>query len=202
MLFPIISPAIFILVVIILGSITPGYSQINYTMSRLAIEKYGIFQSLNFLQLAVGIYLIGTSLSSDIKQSGSKIAVRTIFLLCAMFLTIAAIAPTDPIENIPLRLTLYTPLGLIHAGAVVVFLAVSPVGIHRLAAILAKEPKYKRYETVTKITGYAVFSASIVWFVFFVLGIGLEYRGIFQKMIALPVLSWMTIIGIAARKSH
>ena len=75
--FPVISPIIFTLVVIVLGFVTPGYNHINYTISRLAIEKYGWIQSLNFLQLALSLLALGNRLSSDMKQSASRAAVRT-----------------------------------------------------------------------------------------------------------------------------
>ena len=201
-LFPMVSPVIFTLVVIVLGNITPGYSQVNYTISRLAIEKYGWIQSLNFLQFALGISLLGAALSSDIKQSMERATVRTIFSLCAMVLVVAAIFPTDPIENIPLRLSIFTPLGLVHAGTVLLFLAASPIGIHRLAAILAADPKYKHLSNLTRIIGYSTFAASVLWFICFALDIGLDFRGITQKMIALPVLYWIMRLSYTAQKSH
>lgn len=200
--FPVISPVIFALVVLVLGFITPGYDHINYTISRLAIEKYGWIQSLNFLQLALSLLVLGNLLSSDMKQSASRAAVRTLFILSAIFLSVAALAPTDPIENIPLRLSLYTPIGLVHAGSVILFLAVSPIGVHRLAKIFKTEPRYKPYSSVTAFIGYGTFILSIVWFLFFVMGIGLAYRGIFQKIIAVPVLCWFMIMGFAAIKNR
>ncbi len=200
--FPVISPLLFACVVVILGFLTPGYNHINHTISRLAIEKYGWIQSLNFLQLAAGVTLLGNTLSKSLKTSSSRVAARTIFFLCGLFLTVAALAPTDPIENVPLRLSLYTPVGLVHAGAVILFLVSSPLGIRRLARILASEPHYKMYSTLTTVIGYACFVASIAWFLFFVLGIGLGYRGIFQKMIAVPVIFWFTLMGVATRKQR
>lgn len=196
-MFPVISPVLFACVVIVLGFLTPGYNHINHTISRLAIERYGWIQSLNFLQLALGVTLLGNTLSKRLKTSSSRMAVRTIFFLCGLFLTVAALAPTDPIENVPLRLSLYTPVGLIHAGAVILFLASSPLGIRRLAKILASESRYKKYSNLTIAIGSTCFIASIVWFLFFVLGIGLAYRGIFQKIIAVPVIFWFTLMGRA-----
>ena len=118
--FPIISPIIFIVIVIVLGLVTPGYNAINHTISRLAIEQYGWIQSVNFFQLAIAFSILGNTLSSEIKRSSSKIAIRTIFMLSSIFLVIAGIFPADRIENIPLRFSIYTPLGLIHAGSVLV----------------------------------------------------------------------------------
>lgn len=199
-LFPIISPIAFILIVFVLGIVTPGYSHINYTISRLAIEKYGWIQSLNFFQLALAFSLVGSTLSTEIRAA-SRMPLRLIFSLTSLFLIIAGLFPTDPIENIPLRLSIYTPLGLIHAGSVVLFVLVSPFGIHSLAAILAQTPTYRRYAKMTKTMGYLVFFGSMVWFACFVLGIGLQYRGITQKILIFAVLTWFTIISIASRKN-
>jgi ABC-type transport system involved in cytochrome c biogenesis permease component len=80
------------------------------------------------------------------------------------------------------------------------FLAVSPIGVHRLASILNTEPRYKPYSSITTFIGYGTFVLSIVWFLFFVLGVGLPYRGIFQKIIAVPVLCWLLIMGFASIK--
>lgn len=198
-LFPIISPIIFILIVTVLGFITPGYTHINYTISRLAIEKYGWIQSLNFFQLAISFSMLGTTLSSDVKAS-SRIALRLIFSLTSLVLIIAGLFPTDRIENIPLRFSIYTPLGLIHAGSIVLFVLVSPFGIRRLTEILAEEPRYNKYAFMTKTMGYLVFTGSMIWFGCFILGIGLEYRGITQKLLIFVVLIWSIIMGIASRK--
>lgn len=194
-LFPIISPVVFIIVVAILGYITPGYNHLNHTVSRLAIEKYGWIQSINFLQLAIAIEILGQTFAHSLTEKSSKVAVRLMFSLSAFLLSVAAVVPTDPIENIPLRLSIYTPLGLIHAGAVILFLAASPVGIHRLGSILAADATYARYTTFTRALGYMLFTASILWLLSFVLGFGLSYRGITQKMIICAMLGWITFMG-------
>lgn len=199
-LFPIISPIAFILIVTVLGFVTPGYSHINYTISRLAIEKYGWIQSLNFFQLAVAFSTLGSTISSEFKAS-SRLALRLIFSLTSLFLVVAGLFPTDPIENIPLRFSLYTPVGLIHAGSVVLFVLVSPFGIHRLSAIMAGEPKYREYAMMTKTVGYLVFAGSILWFACFALGIGLEYRGITQKILIAVILLWFTVMALISRKN-
>ncbi len=201
-LFPTISPIAFIIIVVVLGFATPGYDHIHYTISRLAIEKYGWIQSLNFFQLALAFSIFGTRLSSEIKTSSSRVAIRIIFSLTSFFLVVAGIFPTDRIENIPFRFSIYSPLGLIHAGAVLLFLAVSPFGINRLTSILAKDHVYKQYAIITKKLGYTVFMTSILWLLCFILGIGLEYRGITQKIIIFCVLIWFTAISTVHKKTH
>ncbi len=199
-MFPIISPIVFAIVVVVLGYVTPGYNHLNHTISRLAIEKYGWIQSVNFFQLALAFSVLGTKLSSEIKTSSSRMALRVIFSLTSFFLVVAGLVPTDRIENIPLNLSIYTPLGLIHVGAVLLIIAASPIGIHRLAKILAEEPKYKPYSHITKLLGYTLFIACVIWIICFIRGLGFEYRGITQKIIILAVLIWVTVMSAVSRK--
>lgn len=202
-IFPFISPIIFALVVLVLGMITPGYSHLNHTISRLAIEKYGWIQSLNFIQLALGIQFTGIRLTKILKnQKQEENVIRIVFRLCSIFLIIAAFIPTDPIENVPLDYTLLTPTGLVHISIVILFLLLSPLGIVRLSQIFRKENMLNAFARLTTIAGFAALLGSIVWFVFYFMGILLEYRGIFQKAIALPVLVWLMLINYATVKKN
>ena len=201
-LFPLFSPMVFAIVVLILGFITPGYSHVNYTISRLAIEQYGWIQSINFIQLAIGLYFTGTWLTNLIHDGTSVKVIKTIFMICALFLVIAAFVPTDPIENVPLYFTLLSPTCLVHVSLVVIFLMLSPLGIVELTRVLGKETRFARLVPYTLIAGFTALTGSIVWFAFYFLGIYLEYRGIFQKAIAIPVLIWLILINLAIMKPH
>lgn len=197
-IFTFISPIVFALVAIILGFITPGYDHLNHTISRLAIEKYGWIQSLNFVQLALGIHLTGIRLTKILRnQKLEDDVIRIVFRMCSIFLIIAAFIPTDPIENVPLDYTLLTPTGLVHISVVILFLLLSPAGIVRLSQVFRKEKVLAGYASLTTLAGFIALSGSIIWFAFYFAGIFLEYRGIFQKLIALPVLVWIILINYA-----
>ncbi len=197
------SPILFAVIVFFLGIITPGYSHTNHTISRLAIERYGWIQSINFLQLAAGIYVTGIHLTRLLaKQPQEDAVIRMIFRLCSFFLVIAAFIPTDPIENVPLDYTLLTPTGLVHISAVLLFLLLSPLGITKLAAVFRKEKHLAPYAHVTLVAGFTALVGSIIWFVFYFMGIFLEYRGVFQKAIAFPVLLWFVLITRAIDKRN
>lgn len=198
--FPIVSPVLFIIIVTILGFVTPGYNHVRHTISRLAIERYGIIQSLNMLQLALGIYVTGKRFTERIRDGSAVHGIRTIFTVSSVFLIIAAFFPTDPIENIPLDLSLLSPTGLVHVLVVIVFLLLSPLGIITLADILKRRSEFRPYVFYTLTAGFAAFLGSIVWFAFYFLGLYLEYRGIFQKLIALPVLIWLILINLEGKR--
>lgn len=194
--FAFISPIIFALVVVILGLATPGYDHLNYTISRLAIEKYGWIQSINFLQLALGIHVTGIHVTKILQNQETEDAIiRLIFRICSIFLVIAAFIPTDPIENVPLDYTLLTPTGLVHISLVILFLILSPLGIVRLVRIFSKEKILKPLTLFTLLAGFTALAGSIIWFAFYFMGVYLEYRGIFQKAIAFPVLLWLILLN-------
>lgn len=199
--FPLVSPIIFTLVVIILGFTTPGYNHLNHTISRLAIEQCGWIQSINFIQLALGLYLTGTRLTDHITDGASVIIIKNTFVLSAIFLIVAAFVPTDPIENVPLDFTLLSPTGLVHISIVILFLILSPFGIVEVARVLKKNSAFRILDIYTIIAGFIALVGSIVWFALYFEGMYLDYRGIFQKMIALPVLVWVILINYAILKT-
>ncbi len=65
----------------------------------------------------------------------------------------------------------------------------------RLSQILIKAPETARYTRYTLIAGFSALVGSGIWFAFYFMGVLLEYRGIFQKAIALPVLIWLILIN-------
>lgn len=200
-LFALFSPIIFVVVVSILGFITPGYSHINHTISRLAIMQYGWIQTLNFLQLAIGYLLIGDRIARTMTKEDSRRIIRVFFSFSAAILVLAALAPTDPIDNIRFAFSLLTPTGFIHSGSVFSFLLVSPIVVSRLYKALQNEPSYRRYARLSGIIGAFACFASLVWVLLFFNGILLEYRGILQKLIVLLSIVWIIFIHTIAIKS-
>lgn len=191
------SAVLFSLTVFVLGLVTPGYNHMNHTISRLAIERYGIFQIFNFLQFSFGLYVTGATMAATMTKNSSKLVIRTVFTVCAALLILAAFVPTDPVENVRFSISMYSPRGIIHASTVMVFLLISPYGIYRLADALAAEPMYRSYARLTAFMGFSAFLTSITWILFFLLGIALEYSGLFQKAIALWTIIWLVIMNVA-----
>lgn len=201
-LFALFSPIVFVAVVTILGFITPGYNHLNHTISRLAIEKYGWIQTLNFLQFAYGLVLTGLSIARSMQKTESRRIIKTVFTFTASILILAAFTPTDPIENIRFSFSRLTPTGIIHVGTVIVFLLISPLGISRLVRALESEPHYRGFGMITALVGFVAFAAGIAWFLFYLAGVLLEYRGISQKAIALLVILWIMAIQLRSVKFH
>ena len=193
-MFTIISPILFALTILVLGLLTPGYNHINHTISRLAIEKYGWIQSVNFLQLTVALFLTGEKLAASMARQTSRIVVRRTFSLTAFLAVFSAFIPTDPIENVRFSFQLVSPTGALHVGIVLLLLFIAPFGISRLAQTFTDEPYWRNFARPTRIMGFAAFTLSIIWFFMYAAGFMLEYRGLFQKLIAVIPLLWFLLI--------
>lgn len=200
--FPMISPIVFALVTGVLGWFTPGYDHLRHTISRLAIERYGWIQSVNLFQLSLAVLLTGDHLARTLPAANDRRTMRILFTAPALLAMLAALIPTDPIEGNPLHSPLWTPSGLTHVGLVFSFLILSPLGIYRLTRILSHDTRYRTYATPTATAGYAVFTASMTWVVFFTLGMFLDYRGLFQKAISVVALSWLVGINIVINRTR
>lgn len=197
-LFALLSPVIFVLIVAILGFITPQYDHLRHTISRLGIERYGWIQALNLFQFAVGMYLGGLQLSATMTSDKTKRFVRNVFFFCGLILMLAALTPTDPIEDIRFQMDRLTPLGIAHYFVVFLFLGFAPFGIRQLSKTLSHEAAYADFGRTTAVMGFIAFSASILWFVFYAFGWFMAYRGIFQKLIMLWTILWILAVNIRA----
>ncbi len=182
---------LFISVLGIVSCITPQYHFINHTISRLAIEKYGIWQKLNLFQFSLGIYSFGLLLS----RYAHKSLLKRIFIhtgtLLAMSQIITALFPTDPIENIPFSFSLLTATGTIHFLTVFFVLGCMPIGISILTHAMRDDAFFKPVSHFTALTGAVTFILSMLWILFFTMGWFLAWRGLFEKIIVLILLFWM-----------
>lgn len=197
-LFPLVSAILFILVVIILGFITPGYNHLSHTISRLAIMEYGWIQTINLVQFAYGMYLGGIHISQTMSTENGKQVIHNVFFFCAGILLLTAATKTDPIENLQLDPSLLSPMGIMHYTVIFIFLIASPVGIRYLSTTLINEHGYRHFVSYTRIAGFTSLAASVLWFVLFYFGILLPYRGLSQKLIVLWTIMWIIFMNVRA----
>lgn len=197
-LFALVSPILFLVITIVLGFLTPGYDHLRHTISRLAIEKFGWIQALNLLQFASGMYLSGLQVSKTMTGFAAKKFVRNAFFFCGLMLLLAALTPTDRIEDIRFEWSLLTPLGIAHYSVIFLFLVFAPFGIRQLSRFISDEPSYHALGRVTLYMGFTAFIASICWFVFYASGLFLGFRGLFQKAILLQAIAWIMMVNFRA----
>jgi hypothetical protein len=189
------SPYVFILATIIIGSFSSNYDHIRHTISRLSISEYGWIQTINMLQLVVGLVAIGRILTTSLKNVQTQITMRISMYISAATMFLLAIVPTSPVDTSRFSELAFTINGFAHLALVFVFLLLTPVGIYHLYVTFKKDSDMKSYAHITLALGLLALFLSIIWCVFFYVGLFNEYRGIFQKAIALVVFLWLITIN-------
>lgn len=189
-----ISPYAFIIFYLIIGFITPGYSHLQHTISRLSLGTYGYLESLNIIQFSVGIILMIYFLRHHIKNSTTIKEISLMLGIIAILLTLLAIFPTDPIDSFPKNILTLSWNGIVHFTLITSFIIFAPIIIRRLYYTFLQDPNYSDVAILTLVCGESTFILSLVWFLFFYLGFLNDYRGLFQKIIALIILYWIIVI--------
>lgn len=198
--FALFSPIIFSLTVLFVGCITPNYNHINHTISRLAIEKYGWIQELNFIQFAIGLVVTGFLMRRVMTDNQSKRLWLASTLFCAASLVVVSLFPTDPIENVRFSTNLLSPSGIVHFSTLALVLFLAPFGIRRLSRSLMKEKEFSFLAHLTSTIGYTVSILCFIWMAFYIEGVFLQYRGIFQKIIAIICMYWLVRVVLVIRR--
>jgi len=194
---PIVSILLFILTVIILGCITPGYDHLAHTISRLSVGKYGALANANLIQLAVAGLILGIELAFSIHVSHVRLTVLPFFLLTSFSLIGAAMFPTDiRMGDIPLALSNISTNGLMHTLSVVSFIFLCPFTIFLMVKAMIADPSWKDVARWTVAMSLVSMTLTGIWLVFYINRMYFDYRGIFQKGIALWTLLWMLLIAL------
>ncbi len=192
--FILLSPYIFIFGTLIIGLITPGYNHLSRTISRLLIETYGHLEALVILQMVIALVLTGALLSPRITSLHAALMVRRSMYVTALVAFLIAIVPTDPVDNMRFSEVTLTISARIHIGLVLTFILLTPIGIGKLHRTFRDDKDLGKLAIPTAVLGYGAFVLSIIWFVFFYFGILMEYRGLFQKIIVLPIVYWFILL--------
>ncbi len=200
--YALLSPYIFVVLYLIIGFATPGYSHSKHTISRLSLGKYGFWESLNILQFSFGIMTMIYLTREHIKNSKTVRHISYMLTAIALTLVLIAIFPTDPIDAFPKQILSLSWTALVHFGVIGTFVISMPPLIFRLYSAFNRDPQYKDMASITFLCGTMTFVSCIIWFVFFYFGILNEYRGAFQKLIALIVIYWtIQIMNRIAKKT-
>lgn len=190
-IYTLISPAAFLVISSILGFITPEYDHFAHTISKLAISEYAQIQQVNFIQFGFALLILGRRFGTYFSNIKAKrIWSRTLYF-CAAFILLETIFPTDPVSQFTFSLSLS---GIIHFGALALFFVIAPIGVYLLQTSMKTDDRLKKLSGFTGFMGYLSAVLCYIWTTFFFVGIATEFQGLFQKLIGLIVLSWLTII--------
>jgi len=195
--FPIISILLFIATVIILGFMTPGYDHLAHTISRLSVGKYGNLANANLIQLAVGGLILGIELVFSLRVPHVRFTVLPFFLLASASLIGAAYFPTDiRMGDVPVALSNISTNGLMHTASVASFILLCPITIFLMVKAMIADPSWKDVARWTVAMGLGSMILSGVWIIFYFYRMYFNYRGMFQKGIALWTLLWMLLVAL------
>jgi hypothetical protein len=193
---PIVSILLFIAAVTVLGFITPGYSHVSHTISRLSLGAYGNIANANLIQLAVGGLILGIQLALSIREPHVRFTVLPFFLLASMSLVGAARFPTDVIAgDLPLTITNLSTNGLMHTASVTIFVLLCPITIFLMVKAMISDPSWRDVARWTVAMSLVSITLSYIWVVFYVYHMFYDYRGMFQKIIVLWTLLWMLLVA-------
>jgi hypothetical protein len=194
---PIVSILLFIITVIVLGFITPGYDQFAHTISRLSIGKYGDIANANLKQLAFGGLILGIQLALSLRVPEVRLTVLPFFLLASLSIIGAAVYPTDiRMGDIPIALNSLSTNGLMHTASVTIFILLCPFTVFLMVKAMLTDPSWIDVARWTVAMSLVSVTLSYTWVIFYVYAIFFNYRGIFQKGIVLWTLLWMLLIAL------
>lgn len=173
---------LFFLCFLVLGFLQPGYNHLRDTISELVLGNYGWVQTINFGMIIVSTILVGFGLEKNIKTKNSF--TRVTFWMCIFELIVVLICPVD--NKI---------LGIIHYLST--FILIITIALMILSKI--KDMRLNLYWKNFVPYSYFVLLFNLifgmVWFYFKKNGILFEWKGLFQKIIILNVIVWLSIVG-------
>jgi hypothetical protein len=196
------SPILFTLGVILLGTITPGYDHFAYTISRLAIGPYGLWQQINFLQFGIGLSAFGYCMVHATDRANTRRIWITFTIVSVALVFAVVLFPTDPIENKRTIFDTFSISGRIHMAALALFLVLSPIGVFHLASSLKTDEKQRHLYIPTIISGSLVILLMTLWGLIFSADWFIPYRGLLQKIIALICIGYMEYCLITSVPHH
>lgn len=200
---PVVSILLFILIVIILGCITPGYDHLSMTISRLSVGIYGNIANANLIQLAVGGLILGIQLAFSLREPHVRFTVLPFFLLASISLIGAAYFPTDvAMGDVPVALTNLSTNGLMHVASIASFILLCPFTIFLMVKAMMTDQSWKDVARWTIAMGLVSITLSGVWVVFYHYRLFFVYRGMFQKGIVLWTLLWMLLIALKVARAR
>jgi len=186
---------VFFVTVVIFGFFQPGYNHLSTSISTLVVGKYGWIQTVNFLVLALSFVFVGYGLGKQLTcKSVSGIFIA--FVTVALSIVAIAFLPTDKLDPLQaFRFTMLSPIAKIHYVLVFLLLLLSPILVIKLILVFWNEPKWRALVSLT--IGICAFNFffGLLWFYFLRIGFLLEWKGLFQKILAANVILWLMVIG-------
>ena len=191
----ILGSGLLILIITSLSLVTPGYSLLANTASALALGQYGAVYSAFLLFFGFSILVLGVGICRSLKL-GYRNAVAGFFFSFAFGILLIAIFKMDPrLDQRYYNLKIISLSGKIHFYSTLLALFVFPVGIFPLIKELRKHTFWQKAVLYTWGVLISSFALGLLWFVLFFFEYGFAFKGLFQKIIILNVVSWCFVLA-------
>lgn len=191
----IIGALFFLISVLLLGLVQPGYNHFIDTISVLVLGKYGWVQQLNFIVLAASFGSLGIGLGLLFyKRFWNRLTIS--FLLLSLCVIFVLFFKADPVDRTQVKLiTLHSQGGLIHFSTTFIMLILIPLFF---IDVIKKLDKHKSTQGLGRYTFWVIMVNvffGLLWFYCRRIGVGFEIKGLWQKGLTLNVLIWMMVMG-------
>lgn len=172
---------LFYVIFLVLGFFQSDYSFARDIVSKLVNGDYGWIQTFNFLILILSVGLMSFGLKETLIKNS---LISKIFYLIFVELFFVLVFPIDE-----------TFLGMVHY--MVTFLLIITISV--LVSSIVKDMKKNLFWK--NLVPYFIFTLlfnlffGLTWYIFDYFQILVNWQGLFQKIIILNMISWLSVIG-------
>jgi hypothetical membrane protein len=178
---PLVAPAAFLLVMLALGAVTPGYNALSQFGSNLSLGPLGWVMILNFVVLGLVETVCGAALFRAVGPARSGRLGAAMVTLIGLAFTAAGVFVTDP------QGARHTVHGVIHVlMAVVLFFFAFPIGGVAMAVRWRAHRALAVYSAATAVASPALLVAT------FLSG---DLLGLVERILIAVTLAWLTVVA-------
>lgn len=177
---------LFFLCFFILGFLQPDYNHLRDTVSMLVMGNFGWIQTINFVILILSAVFVFGGLKKNINENKSNLMTATFRLLIAE-LIVVLIFPIDR-NNISL-------FSKIHYLTTFVLILTITIFVMSVIRSMKRNLYWKKLVPYTYFVLFFNFIFGIIWFYINEAGLLFEWKGLFQKIVIMNVVIWLSIVG-------
>jgi hypothetical protein len=177
---------VFYIIFLIIGFLQPGYSFYKDSVSELISGKYGWIQNINFLILIVAVGLVAFSLKNMLIKNN---LINKMFYLILLELFLILIFPLK--SNIFVIIHYTTTFLLVFSISIMVLLMI---------ADMKKNLYWKKLVPYYTFVLLFNFIFGLGWFVLNYFQLLTGWLGLFQKIIILNMITWLSLNGYSLWK--
>jgi len=142
----IITPSVYVGLTVAIHLLNPGDPWMRYTLSDLALTRYGWIETLSLCVLAVGVIAVAFSLYRNARRRRENVAALAMFGIVSLaLLLIAGFKASDT--------AVVTPVVLVHRASVGVLTITFPAACLLMVPALRADPRWRNLAWYSALTG-------------------------------------------------